>query len=64
MTLFIKLNRYYFMSQLLNFIKPPKYCYHIYKKFGESNDFYLAWWPITGYDGYCSDLKIAEKAAS
>lgn len=47
------------MNQLFNFFNPPKYSYHIFKKFG--NDTYLAWWPISGFGEYCSNIKIAEK---
>jgi len=47
------------MNNFINLFKPPKYSYHIFKKFG--NDTYLAWWPLSGFDQYCTNLKIAEK---
>lgn len=47
------------MNLIKNWFKPPKYSYHIFKKFG--SDTYLAWWPLSGLDQYCTDIKIAEK---
>ena len=35
------------------------YSYHIHKKFGD--DYYVAWWPASGFGQYCTDQKQAIK---